>query len=115
MLYTDTMQTITGIHYHLQVGPEEVRMYDEPPLAGPYVDIIYRDIDEAHEAAMHVVEGLLPEFLDQEEQDEAKEFAEAVTTAVKLKDTDGEAYFIEELGFEITFGVCSGCVPKGMN
>lgn len=109
------MLTKQGVHYHLRVGPDEVRLYDEPAMPGPYVDVIFDDIDDAHNATVGVVEELLPDYLDAEESDEAYEFSEQITTAVKLGDTDGEAWNVDDLGHAVEFRICAGCRPWGMN
>lgn len=114
--YHVLMLTKQGVHYHLKVGPEFVRLYDEPVLmAGPYVDMIFDDLDKAHDAAMGVIEQLIPDYLDAEDVEESYEFSEQVAIAVKMQDTDGESWSVSELGHEIEFEICSGCRPKGMN
>lgn len=114
MRYTSSMNR-PGPHYHIRVGPEEISLFDGDPLAGPYLDIIYDDIDEAHDIMMRVIDGHIPDYLEQEEREEAYEYVEDVTTMLRLEESHGESYHIEELGFELTFSICSGCIPKGMN
>lgn len=109
------MLTKQGVHYHLKVGPEIVRLYDEPPLPGPYVDIIIDDLDTAHGTAMGIIEELLPDFMEQDDVEESYEFSEAVTTAVKMQETEFESWSVSELGHEFEFVICSGCQPAGMN
>lgn len=109
------MLTKQGVHYHIRVGPEVVRLYDEPPLPGPYVDVIIDDLDDAHAMAMGTIEELLPDYLEQDDSEETYDFAEAVTTAVKMQETDHESWSVSELGHHLEFVICAGCQPAGMN
>jgi len=105
----------TGVHYHIKVGPEVVRLYDEPPMRGPYYDIIVDDLDVAHDMAIGIIEELLPEYLDEDDVDESYEYSDAVTLAVKMDETLGDAWSVNQLGHDIEFEICAGCQPAGMN
>jgi len=115
MLYTDSMKTKIGVHYHIRIGPEVVQLYNHPPLAGPYYDFTLDDMEVAHELFIRLVNEHLPEYLDEDDEYEMYEFIEYMSDEVQRGEMHEADMGVEELGFEFELTVCSHCVPKGMN
>jgi hypothetical protein len=109
------MRTRVGVHYHLRVGPDELRLYDTPALAGPYFDIVYNDLDSMCHAMVLAVNGHHEEYLD---EDDAEHVLDVMRDATEEIERGNEHYASMdlELGpFEFEVAVCTRCMPKGMN
>lgn len=116
ILYNGCMQTKTGIHYHIKVGPEMVTLYDmTEPMAGPYVDITIVDMDDAYYAMLKALDGHLDGYIDEDDEEELYEMLEYATRAVTMGETEAADLGVEHLCWEIELLVCNGCIPKGMN
>lgn len=115
MLYTSDMQTKVGVHYHVTVGPPEVRLYNHRTLAGPYYDLIVDDMDAAHLMFVNLIDQHLPEYLDEDDKYESYEYLEYMTDEVIEEEMVRADIGIDELGLQFELIVCTQCVPKGMN
>ena len=115
MLYNDTMQTKVGVHFHVRVGPDEVSLYDGEPLAGPYYDLIFSDLENAHKSIIGLIQLHLPEYLDDDEIEESYEYIEYILHEIEYGDLVNGHMGVDEFGLQFVLSVCTECVPKGMN
>ena len=114
-MYTVDMQTKVGVHYHIKVGPEQVRLFDYITYAGPYVDTIIEDMDEAHQTLINLIEEQLPDYLDEDDLYESYEYIEDMTEGINRGEMFSADMAVEQFGLEFQLTICSKCVPKGMN
>jgi hypothetical protein len=107
------MLTKVGLHFHLKAGPDEVVMYDTMLLAGPYYDVIYDDLTEAHDFFVDIVNEHLPGQLDDEDRESSYEYLTDI--AEYFDEYDIEGIEVSKDGLYFGLSVCNQCVPKGMN
>jgi hypothetical protein len=109
------MQTKVGLHYHIRVGPESVVLFERPPLAGPYYDIVFDDFTTAHDTFVDLVNSHWPDQLDDDDRVSSYEYFSDMLEYSEPEDLQDRGIDVDLDPLKFALQICSQCRPKGNN